>query len=318
MKKIFAILMCTFLAVCTCSCGNNNGGQPSIDISTQFTLGSTNGNILCSGLFAHEDGFIYYGSNGLYRISESGDEWSQIADGKVSNINVLDNSIYCTVESDGTPIMHRIDAQTGEKTKLAEDNVQSLIVVDETIYFSSRSENSISKMSVNGENRAKLSDSFAMNISFYNNYLYFVAEDGKYNLHKMRTDGQEHTVLTTTETMFAVVDNGNVYYASIADDTAAVYKQKLDKNSSPTEILNLMPMRINVYSDNIYYTTADGLFKCDKDGKSTVQLCAGIVNHIFTGGGWIYYTLEESGASKLYRVRPDASESQLFLTLVVE
>ena len=140
MKKIIAVFLVSMLLIACCACAKNNGTpiDPSIDITAQTVNGNTNGNLLCSGLFAQKGDQVYFATNGLYRISDKGDDWAQIYDGAVASMNIVDSSIYCIIETDSIRMMYKINAETGEAVKLADDDVQSLIVVDNYIYFSSK------------------------------------------------------------------------------------------------------------------------------------------------------------------------------------
>lgn len=319
MKKIIAVFLISILLVAfCCSCSKNGGDiiEPSIDITSQAVRGNTNGNLLCSGLFAQKNNQVYFATNGLYRISDTGDDWAQVYDGAAAGINITDSSIYCTIEGENSNRMiHKINTETGEAVKLADDDVQSLIVVDDYIYFSSKSENGIFKMDLSGGNRAKLYDAYAWNISYDNGYLYFVAEDAKYNVHKIDINGENHSVIYDGEVISAVVDGGKVYFSSMSENAMGIYM--IDESNKPVAIVNTIPMRMNVYSNYVYYTTEEGLFRCDSDGKNVIQLAVGSINHIYTGGGYVYYTLNSTGTSKLYRIKTDGSNNELFLTLVV-
>ncbi|MBQ2661353.1 MAG: DUF5050 domain-containing protein [Clostridia bacterium] len=319
MKKIIAIFLVSMsLVLMCCSCSKTKNPQPSIDVTTQTKKGNTNGNLLASGLFAQQGSEVYFSSNGLYRINETGSEWAQLYSADVSSINITDGNLYCLVSADnGDRIISKITGETGEAVKIVDGDVQSFIIVDNNIYYSSKALGGIFKTDLTGSNPTKLYDAYAWNISYDNGFLYFVAEDSKYNIHRIDKNGENHVIVYDGEALSATVDNGTVYFTVIAQTGSGIYR--IGESGKAELLVEAIPMRINVLNGYLYYTTAEGLFKYDTaKGGNTIKLAEGSINHIYTGGGYIYYTLNNAGTSKLYRIKPDATGAELFLTLVSE
>lgn len=237
--------------------------------------GNSTGNNNNLGIAAREGRWIYYievdGDEqvGICRVKTNGKKTEKVIDGCMSNLNVVDNYIYCLEYDEDEGQSNLIKVKTNGKNKkiLARDVDEELItVVDEYVYYFKN--NNLYRVETNGTDREKIS---SKSISYYQiegDWIYYIYNnDSSEYIAKMELDGEENQRIAKAdedihfESLY--VKGGKIYYITSKyndyyDSDYYLYKMS-KKGKNPEKICKIDTniQNINMQEDGIYYTVTE-------------------------------------------------------------
>ena len=317
-------------------------GAASIHVAPAVnTVGNTSGNLANDGLVAQQGDWIYYVSfdgenNTLNKMKTDGSDKKTLLNGNIFNVSVVGDWIYynCGDRNDGSGSIGRV--------KTDGSNIQTLCsattytrngefnVIGDWIYYIyySTGDNQIKKMKTDGSAQEKLYSIGNGNIYTLNvtgDWIYFSYYTGNYPYYtyigKVKTDGSDKIAQTVAENIASLAFNvvGDwIYYSSYSpkDNIDTLSKVKTDGTSH----LNITSGDINgskfgcgfnVVGDDIYYCTADGLYKIKTDGSGEQKVASGNFGFINIVGDWIYYLeYTHSNGDVLYKINIDGTGNE--------
>ncbi|BBF41573.1 hypothetical protein lbkm_0253 [Lachnospiraceae bacterium KM106-2] len=202
-------------------------------------LGNTSGNIYNNGLFAENDGRIYFSNlsdNGaLYSMKNDLSDYSKISSDKIVYINVTDPYI----------VYSRINNKKEQTSKkvIAFHNV------------------GIYRINKDGSNTVSLDTTAAGMVNQEGNYVYFQHYDkaSAYSLYSVKLDGKESKMLEDDPIYPGMIKQNTLYYAGYLKDHK-LYKKDLvtNANSEISEGNYYMPILTDRY---LYYIDAGDNYK---------------------------------------------------------
>lgn len=142
-------------------------------------------------------------------------------------------------------------------------------------------------------------------------WIYYVRETAKGpEVCKVRADGTNRQVLTTTYGGKIAVDGDWIYY----EYGSGIYRIRKDGTGASQVISDDSIQKLQGEEGWLYYTRADdgGLYKVRTDGTGKSKICDSVTKYVdevdvwAVEDGWIYYANYADGA-KLYKVRTDGT-----------
>ncbi|GKX32082.1 hypothetical protein SH1V18_45620 [Vallitalea longa] len=199
------------------------------------------------------------------------------------------------------------DMTNDKKNNLENDN--SEINFNEWVYFGNPDDNyKIYRMKTDGTNLTKITDAVFEGIRSLDNWIYYIDTNSKYTpakLARIKWDGTDKEILSEEDINSFCTSEDYIFY--IYENN--IYRMQKDGSlntkiiSSENEIYKL-----NYYNETIYYSTNQGLFSVDSDGKNSFQLLEGNYTDFSISSDRIYYY-----DNKMYSCNLDGSnETQLF------
>lgn len=186
----------------------------------------------------------------------------------------------------------------GNATELAYSN--SNIDFDEWIYFGNPDDNyKIYRMKTDGTDLTKITDAVYEGIKTLDEWIYYIDTNNKYTpakLARIRWDGENKEILSEED--ISTFCESEDYIIYIYENN--IYRMQRDGSlkikiiSSEKEINDL-----KIYNNIIYYSTDEGVFSVDSDGKNSNQLLVGNYEKFSISNDRIYYVNNELNSSNL-------------------
>ncbi|MBO8157407.1 MAG: DUF5050 domain-containing protein [Bacillaceae bacterium] len=233
--------------------------------------GNEPGNIMNSGNFAVEQGWMYFGDYGIYKWKMGENE---------ANSEMI------------------------ELSPPEQDNVANMNIVGDWIYYVNVLDNySVYQMKIDGTLRQKVVEGPVLFLTVIDDIAVYTKSDQLYKAHLK--DGTE-TQLTDQQVYTPIVKEDWVYYTDKTDHK--LYKIKLDGTSEPRAIVDNVGL-FDVSDQYIYYQDFETshLFRADLDGNMKTQILNEPVYNLNADNGWIYYSNPTDWY--IYKTRADGSET---------
>lgn len=191
-------------------------------------------NIVNGGVAAQGDGCTYYCNNGIWMKPDDGNA-VMLWDDYATALMVHDGYLYYTDGQKSNALLRR-QLPDGEAEEVVPFSAEYFAVSGDELYFmcAKRIEHrGIYRCALDGSDRTRLSQANCSFIFPYDGKIYYADKDDGYNLKRLGADGTEE----------ATVVKGYVYTAFVNDA-----------------------------ENMIYYSTTEGVYRCDLDGKKNELL----------------------------------------------
>lgn len=284
-----------------------DSGAAVSQAAASSVYGNTNGNITNRGQAVQLDGWIYYGNNGITKMSADGSQTTKInSDCYAEYLNAADGWIYFVDAKYNW--LYKIRTDGSEKTLLCTGKISVVHLVDNWIYYLQGDSGTDvpCKMHTDGTGEMQTPTDYC---SFADGWIYYASSEKV--LNKVRTDGTDMTVIGTDRlNKGPVADGGWIYYPSDAD--GLLYRIKPD--GTGRQALTSEEIAIfNVEGDWVYYTVNDDfrLYKIGTDGTGKTRLTDNTVANINIAGDWIFYESISGSSLNLYKMHMNGTGQQL-------
>lgn len=174
------------------------------------------------------NGYIYYIDENymICRTKLDGSEKTKITYDAAQFINIKNGWIYYSNAADDGKL-YKISVNGENRTKLSDDTINTLVVEGNFIYYTAWNNDGIFKMDLNGNNKTKIyNEGLSINVS--DNYIYFSLWSG--GIYRMGLDGRNEVKLSEGTPMdyINILDN-SIYFADIVNkDKIELYKMNID------------------------------------------------------------------------------------------
>ncbi len=283
----------------------------NIEQQEHFTankIGNSINNIQNGGYLASENDAIYYAQidgNTIYRSSLKKVDGFKIyeAEGRVKNLNVLNNHIYFVENKDTVLSIIKITT-VGKERKELEDNIKgNIYVTSEAIYYAKESSSdnySINKMNLDGSNKETVLSNLSSYFFILNeNDIYYSNNENDlvYNLDTKESKSSKVNAYN------AIIANGRIFqihnYSTSAWDIpitksyiTEVVGDTLKKLENTVRVSDF-----GIMNDKLYYTKATkdleghDIYMCNLDGTDDKLLVDydNASNYFDIGNDYIYY-----------------------------
>ena len=227
-----------------------------IDLNNPKTEEKYNGNLMNMGLAIKDGENIYYDKypEGIYKIDKNGEE-TLIIDDLAYSINIQKDWIfYVTLGESYKLDIIKIKKDGTEKSVIANINsiYTSIYVEDEWVYYlnNENEKNYITKISISGEKKNKISETPVQNFQVTKNYIYYT--DLNNRIRRMNLDGSKDKELAKAETAKSFQVTGDyIYYIGI--NSNRLERINLKNNKSQLVSSEVVAEHFNVVDNIIYY-----------------------------------------------------------------
>lgn len=180
-------------------------------------------------------GTVYYSNNGIYAKPADGDAY-EVTDARAKSLAIADGVLYFCNMSDNNRC-YAIDLESGEMKKINDElSVEYINIEDGKLYFACNREidkAGIYSMNTDGSGLSFISDAYCASMMLYKDQFYFTNKWDDGKLYRVNKQGRAVTKLTDKRVSCAV---------------------------------------INTQDNHIYYSDAEGIFRCDTNGRYTEKL----------------------------------------------
>ncbi|MDD4493088.1 MAG: DUF5050 domain-containing protein [Eubacteriales bacterium] len=297
--------------------------SPSTTISNEIKYknnikGNSNGNLINLGLVSRQNEWIFYSnfSDGgkLYKKRIDGSEKTLLSNDTCRQINVVGDWVYYCNESDKNIYKVKIDGT--EKINLQKKCLYYMYVEGDWIYFENIDQSGFSKMKIDGSEFSIIFSDQIWSASIANEWIYYSNESGDdsdyRNLYKIDINGKNKTIIDKTDNIWASIPIGNIVYYERG--CGEFFKINSD-GSEKLKIAEVGHEGFNISGDWLFYGDIDDEmgYRIKLDGSSKSKIINDYLININIIDDWIYYTVYESqNVKKMYRIRFDGSNKQLF------
>ncbi len=237
--------------------------------------------------------------------SDSSAESEAASESEVPAESVVTEEVTDTEDADTTPITDSYADDRSYYGNSFENLSQGGILVasGEWIYYVSQSNNfTIWKMRADGTDQTLVSSTSARHISMLDDYLYYRAIETGY-LHRLNVETGDDTVLVARDIYEPKVVGTYIYYEDQSDDSYDLYRCELD-GSNEVKITDGVVFYCCVSDTRIYYLdTRDGRkgYSVALDGSDKQLWFDGRVGSIDYVDGTTYFTDLDNGG--LYKMK---------------
>ncbi len=216
------------------------------------------------------DGWIYYINESdigrVYKIKTDGTERQRVNNTIAHQMYVLDDWIYY---NGWEGKLYRMKTDGSEFKTMTGFSAGSLCVSNGWMYFTPHKERySIHMMKIDGTGMVRVgNDEFCHNVQVVGDWIFYGCSAG---LCKIRTNGQERTVLTEDEAWSVNISGEWIYYFTEDPDDftkANIYKIRPDGTGRTSLGFDKLVDEFNVIGDQLYYENVSfDIFKMKTDG----------------------------------------------------
>lgn len=152
----------------------------------------------------------------------------------------------------------------------------------------------IVKMDSKLENRVTLVKQKSQYLNVINDIIYYTNENN--NLCSITTDGKDQKIILNKTIFYLVVKADKAYYQLDEGKGVGEYICVYDLKTNKETVLNKRASyNLNVLDNKIYYSSNDGIYSMNLDGKSDEKLVSDNVKNVIVQDGKIYFDRESSG-----------------------
>ncbi|MCD8158210.1 MAG: DUF5050 domain-containing protein [Clostridiales bacterium] len=278
-SKIFTVLcVLIIIAVCALYTAEYIAARNLSSRFTEFTLGNTSSNILKNGLFAENDGVIYYSNlrenSNVYALKPEEMELKKVVDNYMGyNINIMGDYMYYVSGLPG--FIHMRNLETGSDRYLTLNRADNLIVTNEYMFYK------------------------------------YCNENNKYG-RLYRTDllGFHKKTIVDSVTEF-IVDENVIYYISGSD--GFLYKTDFS-GENVQKLSDIAVGSISADGDYVFYTDNEedkcNLYRVKPDGTDKELISEDRCWRILAAKRFVYYRNMNNGG-KVYRIKADGTDREI-------
>lgn len=286
--------------------------------TTVHNMGNLNRNYSNSGLYAENDEWVWFSQMPEYRLSRMTKSGSQVTSFEavhVMHISLVGEAVYyVAMDEEGVEMggsLFRMNQDGTNLTKISPVQVNVLgtcVILDDGIYFTNAEDGDrLYRMDLDGKTLTKVNDSPTWMANIDEEWIFYltsVMNQGEQvlEIHKMRLDGSEDSVLVRPAGRNLMADRGWLYYA---DDAGSLFRMTYDKAQS-SKIVAGPIIDYTIDRDTLYFIDqkTGNLMTSSLDGSKVRELLTYPVQGVQITESWIY-VLHRSG--RLYRIKADGS-----------
>lgn len=281
----------------------------STEVTSNAKVGNTAGNLINTGIVCESSDKIYYYNRvedkKLYVMNKDGSDKKSVFDiVGATELNV--NGEYLYYLSNG---MYRVNIKSGENQRLVSENCRNLVVCDDVIYYIKveGDNNRIYSCSLDGSNDVKLSDNMASSLNVSGGYIYYINGSDANRVYKMALDGSnDEEVSNMKNVQELLIGNGYIYMVSSSKDGNKLYRMARTMHEGDCIISDTVS-NINMYNGGLFYYNAskDALCFSAANGSDEKELCSGKFNAVNVIANWVYFFDTED--KNFYRIGKDGN-----------
>lgn len=278
---------------------------PSNDISV---TGNTAGNLNNGGLFAENDGKIYfanaYDGGCMYSMSSDESELKKITSSQVASINTGGNFLYYYMDSSGggTGLGYVIrtygiyrSKTDGSSTKCLDRNAAvTMQLVGDQIYYQRYNNTDYTKfykIRTDKSGQVQVSDEIINPAACYNGIIYFNGSSNDHYLYALDTRTDNISTVYTGNLWYPAYHNGYIYYVDLPSDYSLC---RFSLTAGTVEILtNDWVDTFNVGDQYIYYqrnsSTEPALMRMGLDGSNPEVVAYGNYENLHLTSSYAYF-----------------------------
>lgn len=264
--------------------------RASADLKDEIALYSKTSGYTARNINAVED-WVFFASNGIYRMTNEGKYLVRLHLGVVSNLQVNGNWIYF-IQNDGKDYVYRISVNGTQRELVYGSRTYSFVIMDNKLF-------SLGGTSPSPE---------------------ILPHSDPLRLRLKVTDLNSNEDLLAGVEVFTpqfVVDEGWIYFIN-RDDDNRLYK--ITHNGGNLVRLTDMAIKgLNIEGSFLYLInhSDEGVYRIDKNGNNLIKLTDASLRRINILDGWIMgITQKDDGNTYLIRVKTDGTDegivSQLY------
>ena len=298
--------------------------------SNKKKISNTSGNLNNSGFSVEKDGWVYYlgikdsNSDGIYRVKANSNKKEKVSSDYGLYLNTSGKYIYYLEMEAGNYNIVRINGKDKE-TIISDVDTKRITVIDNWIYYFKESK--FYRSRTNGEDKQIILTKSIDNYEIVGNWIYYsYVNNGKYVISKVKTNGDNVTVIDKDLAEQFFVKDSYIYYIYKRYNEEEykynyeLYKIKTNgKNKEKIADLNnkIQLDSLNFDGDRIFYTKSDdngesAIYSIDLKAKNEIKI-VDIQGYykININGKWIYYTDQnENGDIEVFRIRKNGKDKQ--------
>lgn len=276
-----------------------------------YAVGSTPGNIYNNGLYAEENGIVFfanpYDGGKLYTMNADQSDIKRIASGDVSFINVINGYAYYFSSTSGDQSglgyvrngrgLYRTDLE-GSTFAMTKCTTDGLIVVGNYLYFlyfeegsNNNAHVSLHKVSINDENLEMVLDEHICLGGYSAGKLYYGGVNEDHHLYSLNLETGQSEQVSNINVYLPIVNGDYVYYLDLNNDYHLTSMYLPDGSTS-----DLSGERVDTYNMNnsvIYYQNCDpnayALKRMNIDGSNKETVQTGIFKNINITSTYTYF-----------------------------
>lgn len=188
-----------------------------------------------------------------------------------------------------------ISQETNTSSQIGNINQNGLAYFDGENLYMSNDQGYLVSMDKNLDNRQTLMTQVSEYIQVYDNHLYYT--DKNHYLCQASLNGEDQQTLISQAVYYVYVVNDHIYYQR-DDDNESIYVYDL-QTKQETKLNDRKSYRLNVVDQVIYYTSTDGIYRVQTDGKNDEKVLSGSYHNLIYQNGWLYYMDDEGTISCL-------------------
>lgn len=160
------------------------------------------------------------------------------------------------------------------------------------------------KMDNELKNQETLANEECEYLNVVDDKIYFTNKN--HYLCSMTTEGQDLEVLIDKKIYYVVVKGDKIYY-QLDEDQESIYVYDM-KTNKETKLNDRHSYCLNILDDCLYYSSEDGIYSMDLDGKNDQQLVKGKIYNLIYQDQMLYY-LVENGEIVSYDIQSKETEA---------
>lgn len=159
----------------------------------------------------------------------------------------------------------------------------------------------IQKMDSKLENRVTLVKQKSQYLNVVNDTIYYTNENN--NLCSISTEGKDQKIILNKTIFYLVVKGDKAYYQLDEGEGVGEYICVYDlKTNQETKLNKRASYNLNILEDKIYYSSKDGIYSMNLDGKGDEKIVSGDVKNVIVQDNKVYYNREDNGFISYYDI----------------
>lgn len=289
----------------------------------EHVLGNTIGNLNNYGIYAEQDGWIYFADNmnggKLTKIKEDLSYHTVLTDEPVFNINIVSEWIYFSVDQDFR--VFRMKNDGSERQQIGNiTSILNIIVEGDVLFFANLlDEDKLYRINVDGSGLKKLTNSTIFKLTIEFDWIYYTSvktvypdepnEVVTFSIRKVMKDGSSDTLVFKDGGRNLIAYEGWLYFTSVPNGNR-LYRVRYDGRDN-TRISDDLISELSLVGNRLFYSTEDSgvLISCEFDGRDSHVLLSAMYPSRLTGiiGDWIYIERFDL-KRRVYRITRDGKE----------
>ncbi|MEG0275922.1 MAG: DUF5050 domain-containing protein [Coprobacillus sp.] len=185
-----------------------------------------------------------------------------------------------------------IQSTTSAASHVGNINISGTAVFDGKMLYACDENGYIVKMDSKLENRVTLVKQKSSCLNVVNDIIYYTNE--KNNLCSITTDGKDQKLILNKNVFYLSIQGDKAYYQLDEGEGDGEYICVYDlKTNKETKLNDKASYNLNVIGDKIYYSSTDGIYCMNTDGKAEEKLVSGKVINVIVQDNKVYYMRDD-------------------------